>query len=138
LGRFALFFHVIYLLCSHYKIKNEKNEKRNKVHSVHFSLRAFTFHSLTLSLSYILFHKPSAMAKKRKFAPGVWKEEAFRESTTDASDTNETQVTDDTGGDDNNGTTIATVVAEPTHEEDDNLETPEKKQKIENGDGDGE
>lgn len=90
------------------------------------------------------------MAKKRKFAPGAWKEEAFRESTTDSSDTNETQGTDDSGVRDNNTmvvdqdtstaetTAIAAVVAESILEEDDNVESLEKRQKIEEGNDGGE
>ncbi|KAF8936029.1 hypothetical protein BGZ47_009697 [Haplosporangium gracile] len=85
------------------------------------------------------------MVKKRKFAPGVWKEEAFRELTADSSGTNETQETEESGAGDNNtmavdqDTTItealvAAVVEVSTLEEDDAVETPEKKQKNEGSD----
>ncbi|KAF9143405.1 hypothetical protein BG015_000430 [Linnemannia schmuckeri] len=88
------------------------------------------------------------MVKKRKFASGVWKEEAFRESTADSSGTNETQETDESGAGDNNvmpvdqDTTttealVAAVVEVSTLEEDDAVETPEKKQKIEGSDSAG-
>lgn len=87
------------------------------------------------------------MANKRKFAPGVWKEEAFRESTTDSSDSNRTQETEDNGKGESNTMAVdqdtdtpatTAVVEELTLEEDETVETPEKKQKIEEGDDDGE
>lgn len=82
------------------------------------------------------------MANKRKFAPGVWKEEAFRESTTNSSDSNRTQETEEsnTMAVDQDTETPATTAAveELTLEEDETVETPEKKQKIEGGDDSGE
>ncbi|KAF9551033.1 hypothetical protein EC957_010801 [Mortierella hygrophila] len=85
------------------------------------------------------------MIKKRKSAPGVWKEEAFRESTTDSSDSNGTQETVDSGAGGSNAMAVdqdtetsatTAVVKELNLEEDETIETPEKRQKIE-GDDDG-
>ena len=111
------------------------------------------FHTSHIHLSphpptfYIPTPRPPAMIKKRKFAPGAWKEEAFRESTTDSSDSNGTQETTDSGVGDGNTMTVdqdtetpatTAVVKELTLEEDETVETPEKKQKIGGGDDGGE
>lgn len=87
------------------------------------------------------------MIKKRKSAPGVRKEEAFRESTTDSSDSNGTQETVDSGAGGSNAMAVdqdteasatTAVVEELSLEEDETVETPEKKQKIERYDDGGE
>lgn len=85
------------------------------------------------------------MVKKRKFAPGAWKEDAFRESVTDSSDRNGTQETEGSGAGESNTMAVdqdtetsatTVVVEESTLEEVETVDTPEKKQKIE-GDEDG-
>ncbi|OAQ35452.1 hypothetical protein K457DRAFT_87096 [Linnemannia elongata AG-77] len=86
------------------------------------------------------------MVKKRKFAPGAWKEDAFRESITDSSDSNGTQETEGSGAGESNTMAVdqdtqtsatTVVVEESTLEEVETVDTPEKKQKIEGGeDGD--
>ncbi|KAK3827023.1 MAG: hypothetical protein J3R72DRAFT_405937 [Linnemannia gamsii] len=80
------------------------------------------------------------MAKKRKFAPGAWSEEAFRESTTDSSGTNDTKETDESGVagenetmavDQDMTTTTSTEAPAASLEEGEGVENPEKKQKVE-------
>ncbi|KAG0278270.1 hypothetical protein BGZ95_004346 [Linnemannia exigua] len=73
------------------------------------------------------------MVKKRKFALGAWKEEAFRESTTDSSDSNGTKDTDEGGITGENEAMAAdqdTTTAITTED----VETPEKRQKIDGDD----
>ncbi|KAF9143795.1 hypothetical protein BGX30_014747 [Mortierella sp. GBA39] len=83
------------------------------------------------------------MIKKRKSAPGVWKEDAFRESTTESSDSTGTQETVDSGAggsnamavdQDTEASAITAAVEESNLEEDETVETPQKKQKIERDD----
>ncbi|KAF9908628.1 hypothetical protein EC991_009655 [Linnemannia zychae] len=76
------------------------------------------------------------MAKKRKFAPGVWKEKTLRESTSDSSDTNKTHETKDSSTAVDNDTmldqdTTKDTVKRAGLEKDSTEETPEKKQKLE-------
>ncbi|KAF9122732.1 hypothetical protein BGW39_009546 [Mortierella sp. 14UC] len=80
------------------------------------------------------------MVKKRKFAPGVWTEEAFRELASDSSDTNGTQETEQSssaGDKDTVAVDLDTTTAKKAAagvEGDDSVEAPEKKQKLEEDD----